>query len=254
MIRLMFHFFVLLLLFVVGGCTQGRPAPVDYRGNYFYGKEGAVDADGNYLPKYSADNPAPASEYDSNKYAAPVQQYSAAASVDDVSSADLPAPGAAPAVTENKESLAPIDAMTPPQAADSYASLPAQTAATVSATPPQSFVWPVKGKVISAFATNKQGINIEARSGEPIRAAADGTVIYADNGIKDYGNMIVVQHGGGWVSSYAHTADMVVKKGDRVVQGQLIGFVGKTGNAASPQLHFAMRKNEVAVDPQSYLK
>lgn len=260
MIRLMFHFFVLLLLFVMGGCTQGQPAPVEYRGHYFYGKDGPVDAEGNYLPKYSSDSPAPATEYDTEKYSAPVQQYSAAASVEDVSSADLPAPNAAP-VPVQQEPLAPAEAeavpkaeTAPPAPTHSYASLPAQTASSTHAAPPQSFVWPVKGSIISPFAANKQGINIEARTGEPIRAAADGVVIYADNGMKDYGNMIAVQHGGGWVSSYAHTADMVVKKGDKVVQGQLIGFVGKTGNVTAPQLHFALRKDAAAVDPQGYLK
>ena len=119
-------------------------------------------------------------------------------------------------------------------------------------------IWPVEGKVISKFGAQAQGrgndgINIEATEGEPIYAAQPGTVTYVGNELKGYGNMALVQHSGGLVTSYAHANDIVVKKGDKVEQGQVIGYVGRTGGVSSAQLHFSVREGKTPVDPARYL-
>lgn len=254
----MFRLLFILSIFVVAACTRQQPAPIDYRGNYFYGKEGGVDKEGNALPKYSASNPAPETEYNAEKYTAPVEQYGVAADVGEVAASDLPAPNAAPAVPEN---LAPLEetavqaeatpSTAPPQ--DSYAPLNVQQPVTVTqSAAPQNFVWPLKGKVISSFSQNQKGLSIAARAGEPIRAVADGTVLSTSSSGAVYSAMI--DHGGGWTSSYGNAGDVVVKKGDRVVQGQLLGFVGKASGGKESQLTFSLTENAKPVDPESRLK
>ena len=73
------------------------------------------------------------------------------------------------------------------------------------------------------------------------------------NELKGYGNMLIVRHADGWMSAYAHAQNWAVNKGEKVKQGQLIGYVGKTGNAEVPQLHFSLRQNKTPVDPSGYL-
>jgi len=118
-----------------------------------------------------------------------------------------------------------------------------------------SFLWPVKGKVVTPFGKTLEngresdGINIAAKEGEAVAAAADGVVVYADSRLKGYGNMVVIQHEGGWLSAYAHASALQVQKGERVRAGQSIATVGATGNVPSPQLYFALRKNKQSYDP-----
>jgi murein DD-endopeptidase MepM/ murein hydrolase activator NlpD len=120
------------------------------------------------------------------------------------------------------------------------------------------FVWPVQGKVIGAFGSSTEGlkndgINIAAPSGAPVVAAADGTVAYAGNELRGFGNMILIRHDGGYVTAYAHNASLLVKKGDKVKRGQTIARVGQTGAVFGPQLHFEIRKGTQPVDPMSFL-
>jgi murein DD-endopeptidase MepM/ murein hydrolase activator NlpD len=120
------------------------------------------------------------------------------------------------------------------------------------------FVWPVQGKVIGAFGSSTEGlkndgINIAAPSGAPVVAAADGTVAYAGNELRGFGNMILIRHEGGYVTAYAHNASLLVKKGDKVKRGQTIARVGQTGAVFGPQLHFEIRKGTQPVDPMSFL-
>jgi len=98
-----------------------------------------------------------------------------------------------------------------------------------------------------------QGINIAAPAGTPIKAAASGVVAYAGNELRGYGNLVLIQHGDGLVTAYAHAASLSVKKGDQVAAGQTIGTVGQTGAVDQPQLHFEVRKNSTPVDPKQYL-
>jgi murein DD-endopeptidase MepM/ murein hydrolase activator NlpD len=121
-----------------------------------------------------------------------------------------------------------------------------------------SFRWPVRGRVISAFGsksngTQNDGINLAVPEGTPVKAAEDGVVAYAGNELKGYGNLVLVRHANGFVSAYANTSEIMVKRGDSVKRGQTIARAGQSGNVTSPQLHFEIRKGSVPVDPARYL-
>ena len=120
-----------------------------------------------------------------------------------------------------------------------------------------SFIWPVKGPVTSWFGPRKgrphDGIDISAPKGTPIRAAEKGKVIYSDNGISGYGNLIIIQHSGGFHTVYGHNARNRVDVDEQVNKWQVIAEVGNTGRSTGYHLHFEIRKNERAVDPMNYL-
>lgn len=132
----------------------------------------------------------------------------------------------------------------------------AQSATGPSAPTSSGFIWPVSGPVVSGFGMRwgrmHEGIDIGAASGTPIRAAAAGTVIHA-GWLGGYGNLVVVDHGGGLATAYAHASSILVGVGQRVEQGQTIALVGSTGNSSGPHLHFEVRVNGSAVDPLGYL-
>ena len=120
------------------------------------------------------------------------------------------------------------------------------------------FVWPLTGRIISTFGSvgngeRNDGINIAAKMGEPIHAAAGGTVTYAGNELKGYGNLILIRHDDGYVTAYAHAQSIGVNRGDRVEKGQVIGLAGATGDVDSPQLHFEIRRGVEPVDPKPLL-
>ncbi|MBV8184181.1 MAG: M23 family metallopeptidase [Hyphomicrobiales bacterium] len=116
------------------------------------------------------------------------------------------------------------------------------------------FRWPARGRVISRFGGDgNDGINISVPEGTSVRAAEDGTVAYVGDEIKGYGKLVLVRHADGWVSAYANNGDLLVKRGDSVKRGQVLAKSGQTGNVASPQLHFELRKGKTPVDPQQYL-
>jgi murein DD-endopeptidase MepM/ murein hydrolase activator NlpD len=121
-----------------------------------------------------------------------------------------------------------------------------------------AFAWPVSGRVVSDFGTTanggqNDGINIAATMGTPIRASASGTVSYAGDELKNYGNLVLLKHAGGYTTAYAHAERLLVARGDTVTRGQVIGYVGQTGDVASPQLHFEIRAATTPVNPRSYL-
>ncbi len=133
---------------------------------------------------------------------------------------------------------------------------PAQTGTTGGSN--TSFRWPVKGRVIQGFGPKQgggqnDGINVAVPEGTPIKAAEDGVVAYAGSELKGYGNLVLVRHSNGFVTAYAHASELAVKKGETVKRGQVIGKAGQTGNVASPQLHFEVRKGATPVDPSQYL-
>ncbi len=120
------------------------------------------------------------------------------------------------------------------------------------------FRWPVRGRVISSFGTKElsgtnNGINIAVPDGTPVKAAEAGTVAYAGDDVKKYGKLVLIKHENGYVSAYAHTSELSVKKGDIVKRGQIIAKSGATGDVASPQLHFQLRKGEQPMDPSKLL-
>jgi murein DD-endopeptidase MepM/ murein hydrolase activator NlpD len=118
------------------------------------------------------------------------------------------------------------------------------------------YIWPVLGPVTSPFGWRwgrmHEGIDIAAGSGTPIRAAAAGTVIYA-GWLGGYGNLTVIDHGGGIATAHGHQLSLAAGTGAYVAQGQVIGYVGSTGHSTGPHLHFEVRVNGVPQDPLGYL-
>ncbi|MEO1658820.1 MAG: peptidoglycan DD-metalloendopeptidase family protein [Pseudomonadota bacterium] len=121
------------------------------------------------------------------------------------------------------------------------------------------FAWPLRGSVMTGFGdqvdgVRSDGINIAAPMGSPVRATADGEVVYRGSELDGYGNLLLIRHDGGWVSAYAHTDAILVRKGDFVRQGQVVAKVGRTGSVSSPQLHFQLRRNLQPQDPELALQ
>lgn len=114
-------------------------------------------------------------------------------------------------------------------------------------------IWPAQGKSQrGTSASNSQALYIAAAEGTPIKAAADGKVVYAGNGLRGYGNMLIINHEANFLSVYAHNKDLLVKEGMRVNQGQTIATMGRT-ESAKVQLYFELRYNGKAVDALRYL-
>jgi murein DD-endopeptidase MepM/ murein hydrolase activator NlpD len=120
------------------------------------------------------------------------------------------------------------------------------------------FYWPVRGRILSVFGaaaggTHNDGINIAAPAGTVVNAAENGTVAYAGNELRGFGNLLLVKHADGWVTAYAHNEVLLVKVGDKIRRGQPIARVGASGGVAEPQLHFELRRGTKAVDPLDHL-
>ena len=133
-----------------------------------------------------------------------------------------------------------------------------KTPVKVAPSPAGPLVWPVSGRVISRFGPKKgglfnDGINLAVPRGTSIRAAGDGTVVYAGNELRGFGNLLLVRHGGGLTTAYAHNDTLLVGRGDRVRRGQSIARAGQTGGVTQPQLHFEIRKGKRAIDPVKLL-
>lgn len=120
------------------------------------------------------------------------------------------------------------------------------------------FIWPLTGSILTRFGAKgkgqiSNGIDIAATQGQPITAAGDGVVSYAGNEIPVFGGLILISHGGGWVTAYGHAESLDVVRGQSVRAGQTIGRAGASGFAERPQLHFEIRKDRQPVDPLKYL-
>lgn len=115
------------------------------------------------------------------------------------------------------------------------------------------FIWPARGKVIAGFSEpRRKGIDIDAKLGDPVIAAAAGRVTYTGSGIPGLGKLVVIKHDNGFITVYAHNKDILVKEQQAVARGQKIAEVGST-DADRPKLHFQIRKGSAAVDPMRYL-
>lgn len=122
----------------------------------------------------------------------------------------------------------------------------ALTDAQISALGRGRFLWPLRGDIISDFGPKgtgqrNDGINIRARTGDVVRSAAAGDVVYAGDQVPGFGNLILVKHADGWVTAYGHLARVDVKMQQKVVQGQQLGLAGDTGGMSEVQLHFEVR-------------
>ena len=122
----------------------------------------------------------------------------------------------------------------------------------------RTFLLPVRGKVGSSFRQRKsgfhRGLDILAPDGSEVRASEFGLVLYAGNRLRGYGNVIVLDHGEGITTLYGHLDEFRVESGDAVAAGQVIGTVGRTGNATTSHLHFEIRLEDEALDPEIHLR
>ena len=146
---------------------------------------------------------------------------------------------------------APVRPSVPPPA-------PRTAAAPQAAAEPERFQWPLSGDLVPTFEAGERdafrdGLNIAAPAGTPILAAREGTVVYAGNELRGYGNLVIVRHDDGWVTAYAHAQALSVSRGDVVRAGEQIGAVGQTGAVTSPQLHFEIRRGSEPVNPLDHL-
>jgi murein DD-endopeptidase MepM/ murein hydrolase activator NlpD len=155
----------------------------------------------------------------------------------------------------------PPTTLTPSQSAQPAQAVPAVPPAQMSAESSASggrFPWPVRGRVLASYGNmpgggHNDGINIAAPRGTPVHAIDAGTVAYAGNEVKGYGNIILIKHANGWISAYAHLDDVTVRPGDTIAAGQVIAKVGDSGGVQEPQLHFELRRGKKPVDPREFL-
>jgi murein DD-endopeptidase MepM/ murein hydrolase activator NlpD len=142
-----------------------------------------------------------------------------------------------------------------------YTDIPAGTMLKIpGAVVSSGLVWPLPGKISSGFGRRggryHWGIDIPAPNGTPIRAAADGLVLISTDGMRGfsgYGRIVVIEHGGGISTLYAHNSRNDVKPGTCVRAGETIAEVGSTGNATGSHLHFEVRNDGKPVNPLNYL-
>lgn len=156
-------------------------------------------------------------------------------------------------------SVAARPATTPPKkpAASTTAPprTPAPTPVVVPATSKLAWRWPADGNVVGTYAggdPTRQGIDIAGKAGQPVRAAADGVVVYSGSGLVGYGELVIVKHDDQWLSAYGHNRARLVNEGQLVKAGQQIAEMGRSG-ASRDILHFEIRYNGKPVDPQQYL-
>jgi hypothetical protein len=122
----------------------------------------------------------------------------------------------------------------------------------------QTFIWPTNLHYLSGYAfspsTNHWGIDVAGQLGDAVFASDNGVVVYAGETTLGYGNVVVIDHGDGWQTLYAHLSQINVACGASVYQGNVIGLVGSTGNSSGPHLHFEMMNDKLGrVNPQDYL-
>ncbi len=123
------------------------------------------------------------------------------------------------------------------------------------ASSPFTWRWPADGALLSRYVageTTRQGIDIGGNAGQPVRAAADGVVVYSGSGLVGYGELVIIKHNDQWLSAYGHNRSRMVNEGQVIKAGQQIAEMGHTG-AARDMLHFEIRFNGKPVDPLAYL-
>ena len=142
-----------------------------------------------------------------------------------------------------------LTATTPPAVTPQTPASDANTAANGNIV----FAWPARGPILGTFddAKNK-GVNIGGALGDPVKASADGRVVYAGNGLRGYGNLIIIKHDATYLTAYAHNRALMVKEGDAVTRGQKIAEMGNS-DSDRVMLHFEVRRQGKPVDPLKYL-
>lgn len=110
------------------------------------------------------------------------------------------------------------------------------------------WIWPAEGRVVSQFSSTDKGIDIAGREGSSVYAAAAGKVVYAGNGLRGYGNLVLIRHDSLYLSAYAHNRKLLVHEGQVVYKGQKIAEMGHTGTGTTI-LHFEVRRASQPIDP-----
>lgn len=277
---------ILLLLFIIliTACSQNKPAGVDYLGKNYYGKNSQTNnstKNKNYIivskgdtltkiaRKYNINinKLAALNNIDSNYKVKLGQKLLINRNYNDI--VEIPKESQR---TENKynpyedkvkiKQLEPaLTKAEPNRVKEQVVILPAKPSKevvdqpiTIVKTKDSKYIWPVKGKIISGFGpaangTKNDGINIEATFESEVKATADGIIAYSGNGLKGYGNLVIIKHNDNVLSAYAHMNDLLFSKGDKISQGQVIGHVGSSGDVSVPQLHFAFRIDKKPANP-----
>ena len=113
--------------------------------------------------------------------------------------------------------------------------------------------WPTGGVILEPFVEGKnKGVDLAGKVGDPVLAAGDGKVVYAGNGLRGYGNLVIIKHNNDFLSAYAHNSKILVKEGDTVKRGSKIAEVGSSDTDRA-KLHFEVRRQGKPVDPTKYL-
>lgn len=190
-------------------------------------------------PAATAANPSPAAEVAAEVAAQPAPAHAATQAPASVTTPVVPVAGAPAATASN----------TPPPAPPT----PAASGGTRS-NGGVTWRWPADGSLIKRFQSGDAipGIEIGGKAGDPVRAAADGVVVYSGNGLVGYGELVIVKHNDSYLSAYGHNSKRLVKEGQRVTAGQQIAEMGSTG-ASRDELQFQIRKDGNPVDPLGYL-
>jgi lipoprotein NlpD len=172
----------------------------------------------------------------------------------DLAASAAPAPRS-PSSSPPSTSSPPSPSSPPPSAAPAAAPAP-PVAASLSAGDADhlDWAWPAKGKIVSGFSetANLKGIDIAGTAGEAVRASAPGRVVYAGNGLRGYGKLIIIKHNATYLSAYAHNREILVKEGQQVTRGQKIAEMGST-DADQVKLHFEIRRHGKPMDPAKFL-
>lgn len=155
-----------------------------------------------------------------------------------------PPPGTATASTgSSRSSSASASAGTSSSSRSVATDTPSAPASSIS------LIWPATGNVIRGFdGNNSKGIDIANAAGTPVFAAAGGTVVYASNGLRGYGNLLIIKHNADYLTAYAHNRTLLVKEGETVQQGQKIAEMGDSDNDRV-MLHFELRYAGRSIDP-----
>ena len=160
--------------------------------------------------------------------------------------------GASPSPNVAMANPAPAKSSAPPSSSTGNAASPAPGAG--ASDDQLEWAWPAKGKIVSGFSetANLKGIDIAGTAGEPVRASAPGRVVYAGNGLRGYGKLIIIKHNNTYLSAYAHNSEILVKEGQQVTRGQKIAEMGNT-DADQVKLHFEIRRHGKPMDPTKFL-
>jgi len=153
----------------------------------------------------------------------------------------------------NPTRATPGDIRTAPESASANAEPRSAAPATPAPSSRITLVWPAQGTTVRGFdGTRSKGIDIANALGTPIVAAASGTVVYAGNGLRGYGNLLIVKHNADYLTAYAHNSKLLVQEGQTVSQGQQIAAMGDSDNDRVA-LHFELRYKGQSIDPARYL-